>query len=145
MYKIGTVCMKIAGRDAGRLCVIIEEAKDGLVLVDGDVRRKSVNLRHLEPTGKTVKVKKSAGHEEVMKALGLEPKKSSARKPAERPKAKRTAGKSSAEKSDASKKSKKKAAASKKPGKGTGKDSGAESSKPAAAAKEEGQDSPDEK
>jgi large subunit ribosomal protein L14e len=74
MFKIGTVCMKIAGRDAGNLCVIIGEPKDGRVLVDGGVRRKAYSMRHLEPTDKSVSVKANASHEEVMRALGMEPR-----------------------------------------------------------------------
>jgi len=85
MFKIGMVCMKIAGRDAGNLCVVVELEKDGHVLIEGAVRRRKCNVKHLEPTGDDVKVKAAASHAEVMKALGLEPRTTKARKPAERP------------------------------------------------------------
>ena len=85
MFKIGTVCMKIAGRDAGNLCVIVEEEKDGFVLIEGAVRRRKCNTRHLEPTGNNVKVAKGATHAAVMKALGLDEKKSKPKKAAARP------------------------------------------------------------
>lgn len=60
--------MKIAGRDAGKICVVIDE-KDDKVLVDGQTRRRAVNTAHLEPLKQTVEVKKKASHEEVVKAL----------------------------------------------------------------------------
>jgi ribosomal protein L14E/L6E/L27E len=34
MFKVGTVCVKIAGRDAGKSCVVVEELDKGMVLVD---------------------------------------------------------------------------------------------------------------
>ena len=72
-FDIGTVCVKIAGRDAGKTCVVVDTLEGGFVLVDGDTRRRKVNVKHLEPTG-TVEVKKGASHETVMTALGKEPR-----------------------------------------------------------------------
>lgn len=84
MFGVGTVCVKIAGRDAGLQCVVIEEPKDGIVLIEGETRRRKCNIRHLEPTGE-VKVKAGASHAEVMKALGLTEKATKTRKPAAKP------------------------------------------------------------
>src|SRR3989344_5238641 len=67
--KIGHICMKIAGRDAGKICVIVDTLDKNFVLVDGQSRRKKCNLMHLEPLGKTVDIKKGASHAEVVKAL----------------------------------------------------------------------------
>ncbi len=58
MFDIGRICVKIAGRDAGRTCVIIDVLEDGYVLVDGQTRRRKCNVRHLEPTKTTVELKK---------------------------------------------------------------------------------------
>ena len=66
---IGQVCVKIAGRDAGRVCVIVEDLGKGLVLIEGGVRRRKCNLKHLEFLDDVVKVKKGASHVEVVKAL----------------------------------------------------------------------------
>ena len=68
MYDIGRVCMKVAGRDAGRMCVIVDE-KDGKVLIDGQTRRRLVNPSHLEPVEKKAEIKQGAGHDDVVKAL----------------------------------------------------------------------------
>jgi large subunit ribosomal protein L14e len=87
MYEVGTVCVKIAGRDAGKQCVIVEAAKDGIVVIEGETRRRKCNVRHLELLDKEVKVKAGASHAEVMKALGLEAKENKAPKPAAKPNA----------------------------------------------------------
>jgi hypothetical protein len=74
MITIGTVVLKIAGRDAGRLGVVID-MKDGRVLIDGEVRRREVAVGHVEPVGQTVEVAKGASTasvREALKALGVE-------------------------------------------------------------------------
>lgn len=71
MLTVGSICMKIAGRDAGKLGVVLEVLDNTYVLLDGEVRRRKCNILHLEPLGKTVDVKKNATHADVMKALGL--------------------------------------------------------------------------
>lgn len=85
--KVGTVCVKIAGRDAGQQCIVVEELDNGMVLIEGATRRRKCNVKHLEPVGES-KIKKGATHEAVMKELGLEPRKSKPRKPAARPRKK---------------------------------------------------------
>ncbi len=67
--EIGKVCMKIAGRDAGRPAIVIEVHKDGYVTIDGFSRRKRVNSRHLQFIGTKVDIKKGATHDAVLKAL----------------------------------------------------------------------------
>jgi len=68
MYTIGRLCMKIAGRDAGKYCLVVDE-QDGRIVVDGQTRRRAVNVTHLEPINKVAKIKKGASHDEVVKAL----------------------------------------------------------------------------
>ncbi len=69
MFKIGRVCMKIAGRDAGKLGVIISPVENGYVLVDGEVRRKKFNIKHLSLINTTVDITENAPHDEVILAL----------------------------------------------------------------------------
>jgi len=69
MFRIGDVCLKIAGRDAGLVGVIIKIEDNGYLLLDGQVRRRSVNPLHVEPLNKKVNIKENASHEEVVKAL----------------------------------------------------------------------------
>lgn len=68
MLSNGRVCVKTAGREAGSLCVII--SKEGSkYLVDGLVKRRECNAKHLEPLPKTVKVTKSSSKKEVVDAI----------------------------------------------------------------------------
>jgi len=56
MIEVGRVCMKIAGRDAGRSCVITRVIDDNFVTIAGATRSKRCNIRHLEPTAKIVDI-----------------------------------------------------------------------------------------
>lgn len=69
MIEIGRLCIKLAGRDAGRECLIIEILDKNFVLIDGNTRRRKCNINHLELLPKKVDIKKGASHEEVLKAL----------------------------------------------------------------------------
>ena len=89
IFEVGRLCVKIAGRDAGRTCVVVEESDNGYVIVDGDVRRKKVNVKHLEPMDKAVDLKAKASHADVKKAFekaGLSVWETKAKKAAVRPK-----------------------------------------------------------
>ncbi len=67
--KIGQVCMKIAGRDAGEYCVVVEQLESGFVLVDGNTRRRKCNIKHLESVPKTVEISEGASSDQVRSAL----------------------------------------------------------------------------
>jgi|SRR3989338_8812064 len=69
MFDIGRICMKIAGRDAGKYCVIVEVLDSNMVLIDGQTRRRKCNIKHLEPLDKSVKISKAASHSQAVKAL----------------------------------------------------------------------------
>lgn len=69
MMEVGRVCMKIAGRDANNMCVIVEMLDNNYVLIDGETRRKKCNIKHLEPTRKVIKIKSGASREEVKDAF----------------------------------------------------------------------------
>ena len=65
MFSVGRLCVKISGREAGRKCAIVNVIDDSLVLIDGNVRRRRCNVRHLEPLKDTIEIKKDASHGEV--------------------------------------------------------------------------------
>ena len=74
IFDVGRLCLKIAGRDAGRTCVVVEPIDNTFVLIDGDVRRRKVNVKHLEPLPEMMAIEKGASHEKVsteFKKLGL--------------------------------------------------------------------------
>lgn len=77
MIETGRVCVKIAGRDAGNYCAIVEVLDKNYVVIDGNVRRRKCNVLHLEPLDKTIKIKDKATTKEVLEAMkneGLEVK-----------------------------------------------------------------------
>lgn len=85
--EIGQLCIKIAGRDAGKKCVVVEILDNNFVLIDGETRRRKCNLSHLEPLEQSVKIKKGASHEEVSKvleALGITSRNTKQKKAAKR-------------------------------------------------------------
>jgi len=69
MFKIGRLCLKIAGRDAGLKCIVVDVVDDTYVLIDGQTRRRKCNIKHLEPIDKVLKIKKGLGHDDVLKEL----------------------------------------------------------------------------
>jgi large subunit ribosomal protein L14e len=88
MFEIGRVCVKLAGRDAGKKCVIVDVLDHTFVLVDGETRRKRCNIKHLEPLEKTVQLSKNAPASEVervLKELGIEVKKTKKKSAAAKP------------------------------------------------------------
>ncbi len=89
MMEIGRVCVKIAGRNAGNHCVIVDVIDDKFVMIDGNVPRKRCNVKHLEPLNIVLKIKKGASTDSVHEAMKSESikaftKKSKAKK-AEKP------------------------------------------------------------
>ena len=74
MFEIGRICMKTAGREAGKVCVVVGKDSDKeFVLVTGprivtNVRRRKCNVRHLEPIPLKLGVKENATDSEIMKA-----------------------------------------------------------------------------
>jgi len=89
MIEIGRLCIKIAGRDANRKCVIVDILDDNLVLIDGNVRRRKCNINHLELLGETIKIKKGASHDIVkqeFKKLKLDVWETKPKKVGEKPK-----------------------------------------------------------
>ena len=69
VFEIGRLCVKTAGRDAMQYCVVIEQIDSTSVLVDGNTRRKKVNMTHLEPLNKVLDVKKGADTKAVLAAF----------------------------------------------------------------------------
>ncbi len=69
MFEIGRVCVKIAGRDSGKKCVVVNVIDDNYVLIDGETRRKKVNVKHLEPLSQIVDISKDADKEAIKSVL----------------------------------------------------------------------------
>jgi large subunit ribosomal protein L14e len=70
VMEIGRVCVKLAGHDAGKRCVIVDVLDSNYVVVSGaGVKRRRCNIAHLEPTDKKLDIPKGASDEEVKRAL----------------------------------------------------------------------------
>jgi large subunit ribosomal protein L14e len=69
VIEVGRLCVKLAGRDAGKECLIVDVVDSNFVTIDGNTRRRKCNIKHLEILPQTAKLKKSATHEDVVKAL----------------------------------------------------------------------------
>lgn len=72
MMEIGRVCIKTAGRNAGNYCVIVDVIDKNFVLIDGNVKRRKCNIKHLEPLSLIVKIKKGASTSSVHEAMKKE-------------------------------------------------------------------------
>jgi len=72
--EVGRICVKISGREAGRRCVIVDVIDKNFVLITGSqkvsgVKRRRVNVNHIEPTQAKIDIKRGATDEEVTEAL----------------------------------------------------------------------------
>ncbi len=66
MIERGRVCVKTAGREAGRKCVILEILDDNFVVVWGPkVKKRRCNIDHLEPTPVKLEIREET--EEALK------------------------------------------------------------------------------
>lgn len=65
MFEVGRLCIKTAGRDAGKHCIVIEAVDGNTVLIDGETRRRKVNVKHLEPLNKVIELRNGTLHEDV--------------------------------------------------------------------------------
>lgn len=82
LYDTGRICVKTVGRESGSYCVVVEQDEGRYVVVTGPkrlsgVRRRRVNVRHLEPLEVKIEIKDGASDEEVENAIkeaGLEEK-----------------------------------------------------------------------
>lgn len=113
--EIGRLCVKIAGRDAGRECLITELQGSSFVIIDGNTRRKRCNVAHLHFLPQIADIKEKASHEEVIKALeklGISALEKQSHKYTKKP---RAAEKPAAEKTKKEKKQAKKEKKEKKP------------------------------
>jgi large subunit ribosomal protein L14e len=76
--EVGRICVKVVGREAGKRCVIVDVIDKNFVLITGPkdvsgVKRRRVNINHLEPIREKIEIKRGAIDEditEVLKAAG---------------------------------------------------------------------------
>jgi large subunit ribosomal protein L14e len=73
-FEVGRVCVKTAGRDTGKRCVVVDLMDKNFALVTGPksvsgVRRRRVNVNHLKPLEEKLTIEKGASDEQVAALL----------------------------------------------------------------------------
>jgi large subunit ribosomal protein L14e len=71
---IGRICVKLRGREKGNQCVIVDVVDRNYVVVTGPpeingVRRRRVNMSHLQPLEETIDIRRNATDEEILDLL----------------------------------------------------------------------------
>jgi len=70
IMETGRVCMKIAGREAGRKCVVVSiNDANNVTIIGQGVKKRKCNIKHLEPLEEVVKIKKDATEDQILKSL----------------------------------------------------------------------------
>ena len=74
LVEVGRICVKLVGREAGRKCVVVELADKSFAKVTGPktvtgVRRRRVNISHIEPIKEKIKIMRGASDKEVADVL----------------------------------------------------------------------------
>ena len=72
--EVGRICVKIVGREAGKKCLVVDLVDKNFVLITGpkkvsDIKRRRVNINHLEPTREKIDINRGATDEEITEAL----------------------------------------------------------------------------
>ncbi len=72
--EVGRLCVKLAGREAGCRCVVVDVIDRNYVLVTGPeeltgVRRRRVNMSHLKPLEERIEIPRNASDQEIMDLL----------------------------------------------------------------------------
>ena len=72
--EVGRICVKIAGRNAGKKCVIVDIMDKSFILVTGPkavtgVKRKRANMNHIIVLEDKLDLKRGASDEEVTQIL----------------------------------------------------------------------------
>ncbi|MFX1450057.1 MAG: 50S ribosomal protein L14e [Promethearchaeota archaeon] len=73
LFGVGRICVKLAGREAGRKCVIVDVIDKNFVLVTGpksisNVKRRRSNVKQLEPL-EMIDIPKKISDENLEKEL----------------------------------------------------------------------------
>ena len=68
--NVGRICVKLTGREAGNRCIVVDVIDRNYVIVTGPkeltgVRRRRVNMSHLQPTEEILDIPRNASDEEI--------------------------------------------------------------------------------
>lgn len=68
-FEQGQICIKLAGKEAGKICVVIEKLDKNFVAIDGQTKRKRCNIMHLAPLEQKIKISKKSTQSDIAKEL----------------------------------------------------------------------------
>jgi len=68
-FEIGQVCVKIAGKEGGKICAIADKINENFVLIDGQVKRRRCNIFHVETLDKKIDIKQNESSDVIKKEL----------------------------------------------------------------------------
>lgn len=72
VIDVGRLVVKLLGREAGRKAVVVDVVDSNYVVITGPfagVRRRRVNINHIEPIDKKIEIRRGASDEEVRQAI----------------------------------------------------------------------------
>ena len=77
--EVGRICVKVAGRESGRKCVIVDVMDKSFVLITGPksvtgVKRKRANVGHIKVLEDKLEIKKNSSDDEIASKLEAEGK-----------------------------------------------------------------------
>ena len=72
--EVGRICIKVSGRESGKKCVVVDLIDKNFVLITGPkevskIKRRRVNINHLEPIQEKISITRGATDVEVTEAL----------------------------------------------------------------------------
>ena len=72
--EVGRICLKLAGRESGKKCVIIEVIDKGFVIITGPkkitgVKRRRASINHIAPLKDKIVINRGSSDDEVTQAL----------------------------------------------------------------------------
>ncbi|MGC9059076.1 MAG: 50S ribosomal protein L14e [Candidatus Aenigmatarchaeota archaeon] len=71
--EIGRVCVKLVGKEKGKYCVVVKNVDKNFVIVSGPkiltgVKRRRVNIIHLQPTQYKLEIEEDVSDEKLLEA-----------------------------------------------------------------------------
>ncbi len=66
---IGQICVKFLGKEAGKICVVVDKIDDNFVLIDGQVKRRRCNILHLKTLDKKIEISSNENTENIKKEI----------------------------------------------------------------------------
>jgi len=74
---VGRICVKLSGREAGKKCIVVDVIDKNFALITGPkqlngVKRRRVNVSHIEPTERKANIRRGESDADLMKTLDEE-------------------------------------------------------------------------